>query len=103
LQIKSLGHPKPTSPCRRLGNALGNESALSKFKRDGDFVVVAFGLTCRAMRRNQIGLCPRQLAEMRNSGVRGSLSKVIDSLAAGYPFSIVSLLEFEDRCRIPLQ
>jgi hypothetical protein len=38
--------------------------------------------------------------EMRDSGVRGSLSKVIDSLAAGYPFSIVHLLEFENRHRI---
>ena len=38
--------------------------------------------------------------EMRESGVRGSLSKVIDSLAAGHPFSIVHLLEFENRRRI---
>jgi len=37
---------------------------------------------------------------MRDSAVRGSLSKVIDSLAAGYPFSIVHLLEFENRRRI---
>jgi hypothetical protein len=37
---------------------------------------------------------------MRDSGVRGSLSKVVDSLAAGYPFSIVHLLEFENRRRI---
>ena len=33
-------------------------------------------------------------------GVRRSLSKVIDSLAAGYPSSIVHLLEFENRRRI---
>jgi hypothetical protein len=39
-------------------------------------------------------------AEMRDSGVRGSLSKVIDSLAAGHPFSIVRLLEFENWRRI---
>ena len=37
---------------------------------------------------------------LRDSGVRGSLSKVIDFLAAGYPFSIVHLLEFENRRRI---
>ena len=37
---------------------------------------------------------------LRDSGVRGSLSKVIDSLAARYPFSIVHLLEFESRRRI---
>jgi len=42
-------------------------------------------------------------AEMRSQGVRGLLvlqgwlSKVIDSLAAGFPFSIVHLLEFENR------
>jgi hypothetical protein len=35
-----------------------------------------------------------------DSAVRGSLSKVTDSLAAGYPFSIVHLLEFENRRRI---
>jgi hypothetical protein len=33
---------------------------------------------------------------MRDGGVRGSFSKVIDSLAAGYPFSIVHLPEFEN-------
>jgi hypothetical protein len=37
---------------------------------------------------------------IRLRGVRGSLSKVIESLAAGYPFSIVHLLEFENRRRI---
>ena len=37
---------------------------------------------------------------LRDSGVRGSLSKVIDSLAAGHPFSIVHLLEFESQRRI---
>ena len=48
-------------------------------------------------------LKPRPLACTRFSRVRserGSLSKVIDSLAAGYPFSIVHLLEFENRRRI---
>ena len=31
------------------------------------------------------------IVEMRDIGARGTLSKVIDSLAAGYPFSIVHL------------
>ena len=38
--------------------------------------------------------------EMRESVVRFSLSKVFDSLAAGYLFSIVHLLEFENWPRI---
>jgi hypothetical protein len=37
---------------------------------------------------------------MRDGGVRGSLSMVIDSLAAAYPFSIVHLPEFGNRRRI---
>ena len=53
-------------------------------------VITAFDLAkgaqphlCYANRRNQ-----------------GACAKVIDSLAAGYPFSIVHLLEFENRRRI---
>jgi hypothetical protein len=56
---------------------------------------------CRGSSRTS-GCLPEEAErdEMRDSGVRGSLSKVIDSLAAGYPFSIVDLLEFENRRRI---
>ena len=42
----------------------------------------------------QLHLC---YANRRN---QGACAKVIDSLAAGYPFSIVHLLEFENRRRI---